>query len=241
MATIDTAVLLAAGRGSRLRPHTDTIPKPLLAYRNKPTLDYLLDSLALAGVKRVCLVVHYLAGQIETYAHQYSREHALQVVCTAQGSLFGTGHALQCVMQARPDWLAQPFLLSATDYIVPHDFYAEFLRFHRSHDADISISLKHLPESELSTRSSVRMGAGNEVLEIVEKPAPGTAPSNHGANLIYVLPPGIRQYIDELTVSKRGEREVQSAINACLRGHCTAKGLLQPTPLEWQAPDPDTG
>ena len=67
---VDTAVLLAAGRGSRLSPWTDRVPKPLLVHRGRPTLDLVLDSLALAGVSRVVLVTHHLAEQFEPYATQ---------------------------------------------------------------------------------------------------------------------------------------------------------------------------
>ena len=61
------AVVLAAGRGRRLRPHTDHTPKPLLPVNGRPTLDFVLTALARAGVTDLCLVTHYLAGQIQAY------------------------------------------------------------------------------------------------------------------------------------------------------------------------------
>ena len=62
------AVLLAAGRGARLKPHTDKTPKPLLPVNGAPTLDLYFSGLATAGVQNVVLVVHHLAEQIKNYA-----------------------------------------------------------------------------------------------------------------------------------------------------------------------------
>ncbi len=60
------AVILAAGLGTRLRPHTLTTPKPLLPVRGRPILDWTLGALP-AAVDRVVIVVHYLAEQVEAY------------------------------------------------------------------------------------------------------------------------------------------------------------------------------
>jgi MurNAc alpha-1-phosphate uridylyltransferase len=59
-----TAMLLAAGRGIRLRPVTDTLPKPLVEVGGRRLLDHAIDRLKLAGVQRVVVNVHYLAEQI---------------------------------------------------------------------------------------------------------------------------------------------------------------------------------
>ena len=275
---IDTAVLLAAGRGQRLSPWTDRTPKPLLVHRGRPTLDFALDSLALAGVSRVVLVVHHLAEQLVAYAASRRAATGQEIVCLRQDRLFGTAHALQCVMYARPELLVTPFLLSATDYLVPPTFYGDLLRFHAGHDAALSVSLKAFGEDG-AARSSVRFagpgsvsepasGPGDEpepetesgtapdgdaasvdaegrvppldddpsereILEIVEKPAPGTAPSALAANLCFVLPPELLEHVGETGVSPRGEREIQTTINAWLAAGGRARGLVQPTPPEW--------
>ncbi len=62
-----TAMVLAAGLGKRMRPITDTLPKPLVKVAGKPLLDWGLDHLAGAGVKKAVVNVHYLADQIETH------------------------------------------------------------------------------------------------------------------------------------------------------------------------------
>jgi N-acetyl-alpha-D-muramate 1-phosphate uridylyltransferase len=64
---IDTAMVLAAGFGKRMRPLTDTIPKPLVKVGGKPLIQYAFDRLHDAGVKRAVVNGHYLADQIEQW------------------------------------------------------------------------------------------------------------------------------------------------------------------------------
>jgi len=233
---VDRAVLLAAGRGTRLQPYTDTIPKPLLIHRGKPTLDYILDSLDQAGVSQIVLVTHHLSEQIEQYAQRRSASHQQSVRCVRQPQLCGTAHALQTVIEQAPDIVECPFILSATDYLVPRSFYPELLSFHTGHRAQLSVSLKQLAPEELAKRSSIRFYNNGNIAEIVEKPEPGSAPSSTGANLTFVLPAEITPYVEDVPISKRGEQEVQYAINRWIADGGQAAGLVQEEPPEWQAP-----
>ncbi len=63
----DTAMLLAAGLGKRMRPLTDTLPKPMIKVSGRPMIDYILDAAAQAGLARAVINVHYLAGIIERH------------------------------------------------------------------------------------------------------------------------------------------------------------------------------
>jgi len=65
--SVKTAMVLAAGLGTRMRPLTDKVPKPLVPLAGKPLLDHVLDRLALAGVGRAVVNVHYMADQVETH------------------------------------------------------------------------------------------------------------------------------------------------------------------------------
>lgn len=226
--------MLAAGRGKRLQPHTDNTPKPLLVHRGKPTLDYLLDSSLAAGVQEIILVAHHLSDQIVHYAKVRSAATGQSVNVVYQSQLAGTAHALETVVDANPQLFQEPFLLSATDYLVPKEFFPELLGFHQQHEGDLTVSMKSLQESELANRSSIRFHKDDSIAEIVEKPAPGTAPSHYGANLTFIVPPSMLKYIDEVPLSVRGEREIQHAINAWLRDGGRAQGLLQAVPAEWQ-------
>lgn len=68
MATLKTAMVLAAGLGRRLQPLTDTTPKPLVRVNGRALIDYALDLVRTAGIEHVVLNCHHLADQIETYA-----------------------------------------------------------------------------------------------------------------------------------------------------------------------------
>jgi len=230
---ITHAILLAAGRGKRLKPHTDSTPKPLLVHDGKPTIDYLMDSLQKAGINDVVLVTHHLSEQLEAYAIQRAQLSNQQVRCVQQETLSGTANALQCVIEEYPEFRTHSFLLSATDYLVPIEFFPELMHFHQSHSMELSVSMKALPENELEGRSSVRFNDDQSVAEIVEKPAVGTAPSSMAANLTFVLPKDIAPYVSQVPVSPRGEKEIQHAINSWLYDGGTASGILQETPSEW--------
>lgn len=74
---IDNAMVLAAGLGTRMRPITDTMPKPLVEIAGKPMIDYVLDALAEAGVKRAVVNVHHHAAQMEAHLARRTRPEIL--------------------------------------------------------------------------------------------------------------------------------------------------------------------
>src|SRR5262245_66405735 len=86
------AVILAAGLGTRLRPHTLHTPKPLLPVRGRPILDWMLGALP-AAVERVVVVVHYLSDQVERYLR--GQKHAREWTTVFQDQPRGTGDALR--------------------------------------------------------------------------------------------------------------------------------------------------
>jgi len=235
------AVLLAAGRGKRLRPYTDTTPKPLLSMNGRPTLDHILEAVANAGIQHVCLVTHHLSEQIEHYVGDGSKWGMTAVFCQ-QAELKGTAHALQMAVHAHPALFQEnrPFLLAATDYILPETYLADLVHAHTQNRSDITISLKKMTMAEVTGRSSVAFAADGSIQQIVEKPAPGQAPSEFVASLITILPPATTRYLKKMTPSPRGEYEVQAIINHLVKDGYQAQGIVQDTPQEWEAPDKRT-
>lgn len=89
MSGVKTAMVLAAGLGTRMRPLTNTIPKPLVPLAAKPLLDHVLDRLALAGVEKAVVNVHCMADQIE--AHLARRTNPQIVISDERDVLLDTG------------------------------------------------------------------------------------------------------------------------------------------------------
>jgi MurNAc alpha-1-phosphate uridylyltransferase len=108
----DTAMVLAAGLGTRMRPLTDTTPKPLVPVAGKPLIDHVLDRLAAAGVERAVVNVHYFAAQI--IAHTAERTKPRVVISDERGLLLGTGGG---VVKALPELGASPFFHINSDTI----------------------------------------------------------------------------------------------------------------------------
>src|SRR6516164_8726150 len=86
------ALVLAAGHGERLRPLTDTVPKPLLEIGGRPLIHYPLLMLRDAGIREIAINVHHLAGQIE--AALGGGALGLTITCSPEPILLGTGGPL---------------------------------------------------------------------------------------------------------------------------------------------------
>jgi MurNAc alpha-1-phosphate uridylyltransferase len=108
---LDTAMVLAAGLGKRMRPLTATRPKPLVVVAGKPLLDHVLDRLKAAGVKRAVVNVHYLADALE--AHLKRRVQGIEIaVSDEREQLLDSGGGL---VKALPLIDEDPFLIVNSD------------------------------------------------------------------------------------------------------------------------------
>lgn len=105
-------MVLAAGLGTRMRPLTDKIPKPLVPVAGKPLIDHVLDRLADAGVARAVVNVHYMAEQIEQHLAYRTRPQI--VISDERGLLLGTGGG---VARALPQLGHAPFFHINSDTI----------------------------------------------------------------------------------------------------------------------------
>lgn len=99
--SISNAMVLAAGLGTRLRPITNTIPKPLVTIAGKPMIDYVLDLLVNAGVTRAAVNVHHFADQME--AHLAQRAAPEIVISDERNALMNSGGGLVKGLKLLPD------------------------------------------------------------------------------------------------------------------------------------------
>jgi MurNAc alpha-1-phosphate uridylyltransferase len=106
------AMVLAAGLGTRMRPLTDTMPKPLVQVAGKPLVDHVLDRLAEAGVEQAVVNVHHFADQL--MRHLATRARPRIVISDERGLLLGTGGG---VRKALPELGAAPFFHVNSDAI----------------------------------------------------------------------------------------------------------------------------
>lgn len=106
----DTAMILAAGLGKRMRPLTDTVPKPLVPVDGKPMIDYVFDSLQQAGIRRIVVNVHYLADQL--VRHISARMGDDVVISDERGELLESGGA---IVRALPMIGTEPFYVLNAD------------------------------------------------------------------------------------------------------------------------------
>jgi bifunctional UDP-N-acetylglucosamine pyrophosphorylase/glucosamine-1-phosphate N-acetyltransferase len=190
------AIILAAGLGTRLRPHTLTTPKPLLPVRGRPILDWALGALPPA-VDRLVVVVHYLADQVEAYLR--TQRHVARWVTVFQDKPQGTGHALR---RCRAHVESDRFLaLNGDDLYGAADLAALAA-------CPAGVLCRVVPEPRKFGIAVLRPDGTLE--RLVEKPdVDGPRLANTGA---YLFP---RSVFDiEIGLSPRGEYEVTDYVSA---------------------------
>jgi bifunctional UDP-N-acetylglucosamine pyrophosphorylase/glucosamine-1-phosphate N-acetyltransferase len=189
------AIILAAGLGTRLRPHTLSTPKPLLPIRGRPILDWTLGALP-RSVDRLVVVVHYLAEQIEDYLQKQTYFRAWQTV--RQDEPRGTGDAFRC---CREHLRSERFLvLNGDDLFGAADLAAL---------ASCPAGLLVYPVDNPSAFGIAFLKPDGTLDHLKEKPKlEGRHLANTGA---YVFP---REVFDmELKQSERGEFEITDYVS----------------------------
>lgn len=190
------AVILAAGLGTRLRPHTLHTPKPLLPVRGRPILDWMLGALP-EQIDRIVVVVHHLAGQVTDYLR--SQKHLPQWRTVFQDQPRGTGDALRrCQDQLCSDRL---LVFNGDDLYGARDLQ-ELAR--------CSAGLLVHPVDEPRCYGIAFTRPDGTLEKLVEKPdLDGTQLANTGA---YLFPATV--FDIELALSRRGEYEITDYVTA---------------------------
>lgn len=137
------AMILAAGRGQRLRPLTDTVPKPMVTVGGRPLIDYALDRVAEAGIGRVVINLHHLGAQIREYVGDGSR-FGLAVDYSEEAILQDTGGGIR---DARRFLEGSTFVTMNADTIVDVDL-RELVEFHRAGGGIATMLLRKDPRMD---------------------------------------------------------------------------------------------
>lgn len=210
--TPKTAVILAAGRGRRLKPHTDYIPKPLLPYQDAPVLFYVIDSIISAHIKNIVIITNHHAKQIKNVVqNNYGN---LNIRFCTQEILNGTASALLATQKLAEKPLSQHgyILITAADYVFPRNYVSNLICNHVGGIQDITLSVRNLVTKPASQSSVVETDKIGNILHIREKPHEFNDFDNIGATLLYIVPTSIMQYLRKIKLSERKEYEIQDTI-----------------------------
>lgn len=128
------AVLMAGGKGERLRPLTQTTPKPLLLVDNRPIIDYNIDNLASNGIEHIHVTTNYLAEQLEEHFLE-PLSNGIKVSCVREPQFLGTIGSVKFITQ----WHNDTVLVMNSDLFTNIDLEDFYLHF-KKHNADLSVA-----------------------------------------------------------------------------------------------------
>lgn len=158
-------VILAGGLGTRLRPRTLTVPKPMVPVLGKPYLYYQLDYLKRQGIKEALLLIGYLGGQITDYFGD-GRAFGMAIDYSVEKKLLGTGGALKLA----EDKIRDDFFIIYGDSFLPID-YADFESAFRKAGAEGMISVYRDPEGVTTVKGNVALSKDGRVTRYDKKTA----------------------------------------------------------------------
>ncbi|MEW6442443.1 MAG: nucleotidyltransferase family protein [bacterium] len=183
------AMVLAAGRGERLRPYTDRVPKPMIQVDGKPLIHYTLSYLRSSGFREVVVNLHHLGHVIRDYLGDGSA-WGLRILYSFERVLLGTGGGIQ---KAAPFLVQGPFVVMNADILVELDL-REVLQFHRERQAAVTMVLREDPEVERF--GAIEIDSRGRVREFLGKlGAPGVRRRRLMFTGLHVLEPAVFAYM----------------------------------------------
>lgn len=197
------AMLLAAGRGTRMRELTLDLPKPMLPVRGKPILEHIVDGLQAAGVREILIVVGYRA-EIVTGHFGDGSSRGLQIAYENQVTQDGTGRVVEL---GRDFCGGEGFVLSYGDILIESKNYEALAQ---PGDEEAIISVKR--NEDVSKGGAVFVNEAFDLVDLREKPAPGEPTSPWYNAGVYFFRPSIFEFTAKLKKSVRGEYELTDAI-----------------------------
>ncbi|MGA2686134.1 MAG: nucleotidyltransferase family protein [Verrucomicrobiota bacterium] len=214
------AVILAAGKGTRMRELTNELPKPMLRVQGKPILEHIVTGILAAGVRDIFMVTGWRADVIEKHFGDGNKWGA-RVAYGRQVVQDGTGKAPEPAKEFVGD---SPFLLTYGDILVPPETYSQMVK--RFNEGDFA-GVITVTRGEDVTKGGLNFFDEQFCLNrLVEKPSPeqvaqlrrdgwlkSGAPAWYNAG-IYIFRPALFDFTARLQKSPRGEYELTDAIRA---------------------------
>jgi UDP-N-acetylglucosamine diphosphorylase / glucose-1-phosphate thymidylyltransferase / UDP-N-acetylgalactosamine diphosphorylase / glucosamine-1-phosphate N-acetyltransferase / galactosamine-1-phosphate N-acetyltransferase len=205
--SIRRAVILAAGKGSRMGSITREIPKPMLAIHGKPMLEHILERLTAAGLERFFIVVGYHGELIE----QHFRDAQWSIEFRRQEPVNGTGAAARLAWEFVND---EPFLLTYGDILCDPSEYTRCSETLEQHpQAAAVLAVKAVPDP---WQGAAVYETEGRVRRIVEKPPKGSSATHWNSAGFYAFRPVVFDYLDRIVPSARNEYELTSALDMML-------------------------
>lgn len=225
------AVILAAGKGTRMKELTNELPKPMLRVQGKPILEHILAGILAAGVREIFIVTGFRAEVIEQHFGDGSKWGA-RIAYGRQCVQDGTGKA----PEVAKDFLgAAPFILTYGDILVRPETYAQMI--HRFNEGYFSGVITVTPGADVTKGGLDFFDEQFCLTRLVEKPGPAQIeelrrtgwlkpgqPAWYNAG-IYIFKPTLFEFTAKLEKSPRGEYELTDAVNALLAAHHKIAGL----------------
>jgi dTDP-glucose pyrophosphorylase len=225
------AVILAAGKGTRMKELTQDIPKPMLRVRGQPILEHILVGLKTGGVREFFIVTGYQAGVVEAYFGDGSK-WGVSIHYGRQEVQNGTGKAPEL---AKDFVGASPFVLTYGDILVKPETYQRLI--HRLAEGYFSGVITVTRGEDVTKGGLLFFDDEFHLKRLVEKPTPAQlgelraegwlkagAPAWYNAG-IYLFKPSLFEFTTRLQPSPRGEYELTDAISAMLIAKHTLAGL----------------
>lgn len=200
-------IILAAGRGSRLRPLSDRYSKGMVPIMGQPFMAWIMADMLAAGVDAFVLVIRPDDDACQAYFSQDERFRG-KVDFAFQTEPRGSGDALR---RAAP-FVQGDVVISACDNLVDAAALQDYLRRWQGRMGELGLLALMPQKRELLSRSGVVVWDGARVTEIIEKPSLDEAPSDIISLPLYCLAHDFLAELDEIPLSPRGELEIQEPI-----------------------------
>lgn len=196
------AMILAAGKGTRVRPITHTIPKPMIPILQKPVMEFLLELLRTHGFDQIMVNVSHLAEEIESYFRDgqrfgvqigYSFEGRIDEDGTLVGEALGSAGGLKRIQDFNP-FFDDTFVVLCGDALIDLDLTSA-VKWHRQKGAIATIITKSVPQEVLSSYGVVVTDSGGRIQSFQEKPSVEEALSTNINTGIYIFEPEVLDFI----------------------------------------------